>query len=126
MLIKGTIVDQDEENLTENDEDNDMTDDNQDEPSDNDENNQAGDQEFKPKNIACEEDDEFVKMFDTLMTTEQNVATSKTTTDLNIPMNLKAKPDEKHEGTVVFSLIMRKGNKANAKGFLIFLKIFKL
>ena len=39
--------------------------------------------------------------------------------DLNIPMNLKAKPDEKQEGTVVFSLITRKGNKANAKGKLL-------
>jgi len=70
--------------------------------------------EIKPKNIQCEEDDEFVKMFDSLMTTEQNVVQPKNT-DLNIPMNLKAKADEKQEGTVVFSLITRKGNKANAK-----------
>ena len=35
-------------------------------------------------------------------------------------MNLKAKPDEKQEGTVVFSLITRKGNKANAKGTFLF------
>ena len=74
--------------------------------------------EIKPKNIQCEEDDEFVKMFDSLMTTEQNVVQPKNT-DLNIPMNLKAKADEKQEGTVVFSLITRKGNKANAKGNFI-------
>ena len=93
--------------MTENDDENDMTDDVETEGE--------NESEIKPKNIQCEEDDEFVKMFDSLMTTEQNVVQPKNT-DLNIPMNLKAKPDEKQEGTVVFSLITRKGNKANAKG----------
>ena len=41
-------------------------------------------------------------------------------------MNLKAKPDEKQEGTVVFSLITRKGNKANAKGMLLYFFIFSV
>ena len=61
--------------MTENDDENEMTDENNDETEPE---GEGG--EIKPKNIQCEEDDEFVKMFDTLMTTEQNVATSKTGT----------------------------------------------
>ena len=75
--------------------------------------------EFKPEKIQCEEDDEFVKLFDSLMTSESLTTAANKNTDLNIPMNLKAKVEdsqEKVEGKIVFSLITRKGNKTNAKG----------
>ena len=77
--------------------------------------------EFKPEKIQCEEDDEFVKLFDSLMTSESLTTAANKNTDLNIPMNLKAKVEdsqEKVEGKIVFSLITRKGNKTNAKGNL--------
>ena len=108
----GTMVEEDEE-LTEGDEgdvtEEDMTSDTGEEA------------EFKPEKIQCEEDDEFVKLFDSLMTSESLTTAANKNTDLNIPMNLKAKVEdsqEKVEGKIVFSLITRKGNKTNAKGNL--------
>ena len=109
-VSSGTMVEEDEE-LTEGDEgdvtEEDMTSDTGEEA------------EFKPEKIQCEEDDEFVKLFDSLMTSESLTTAANKNTDLNIPMNLKAKVEdsqEKVEGKIVFSLITRKGNKTNAKG----------
>ena len=74
--------------------------------------------------LSDEEDEDFVKEFESLMKTEENAAAYNTgkNADLTVPLSAKKQIEnesEKQEGKRVFALVTRKGTKTNVQALQI-------
>ena len=74
--------------------------------------------------MATEEDEDFVKEFESLLKTEENAAAYNTgkNSDLTVPLSAKKQIEnesEKQEGKRVFALVTRKGTKTNVQALQI-------
>ena len=82
----------------------------------------VGDKKINFVQVATEEDEDFVKEFESLMKTEENAAAYNTgkNADLTVPLSAKKQIEnesEKQEGKRVFALVTRKGTKTNVQAF---------